>query len=317
MSPGQGERLAGPGAQQVVTYWLPVRPTDACEEPGEAGSSQARRKIEERVTLVVGCASVLAAGLGVDARRNRGYGRPVRPSVACTLLVSAVLGLSATGCGGSSGDQVVSTDTAIVSATEGSETTDGAQAAAGLGAPKIVRTMSIRTDQGYSSRVEVKVYGVRPAKKIPLLPFSGRNSILACTVDPAIDAVIPVSVQATNTTKGFASSVGVGINTREATRRIYSDLGTEVGGGPSCPLENGAAGPLVNVVWSNLPPGGSGTGDFFLVLPSYYSPAFPTGDVASAEHIPLSLYPGAGPGALSSGPAVVDVALGPAVSGGN
>jgi hypothetical protein len=151
-----------------------------------------------------------------------------------------------------------------------------------LGHPSNELTFAGSDDKGYKASVHVRFYGASPVTQLPTLP-SGRDTLAACQTDPQRDAVVPVVFTVTNETPSFAAPVEVQFHysggLSDSNLTLAGDARFADGSSSCDDMRDGAY--LYDSTWrSPLQSGESLSGEFFLVVRDYYSPALPGGDRA-------------------------------------
>jgi hypothetical protein len=110
----------------------------------------------------------------------------------------------------------------------------------------------------------------------------------ACSINPQTDAVVPGFLTVNNTTQNF-SAIG-GVELQWSSGAIG---GVEVGytGGAQCEGEDSGGGSnSFGIESTDAEPDGQGaSGDFFIVIPDYYSPANPHGNTSLLVGVDLDL----------------------------
>ena len=198
------------------------------------------------------------------------------PSLLAVVLVVALM----TGCGSKRASRETtsnSSPTTVVTARTATEaTTTRAAVPAAKPAPMLrVDAYNLASGVGgYKARLEYRFGAVEHASSLAPLPVSGRTALASCQVNPAADAVIPVSYTLTNTTPGFSTPATLTI--RELGG-VSASGDAVVGGGGVCGRVDI---PLLAVHWDQIGSGQSVSDDLFLVVPNYFSPAKPSGDPA-------------------------------------
>ena len=155
-----------------------------------------------------------------------------------------------------------------------SEATVTQPSATALGRPVNSQRFALRSDNGYKATVKIAVYHVVHADAIPSLPFTGRNTITSCEINSETDGVIPVGVTITNTTKSFSEALSLDVAyglQRSTSLNLKLDSDTSCGD----PLR----GQTITRFSLNSPltSGESGTLDFFILYPNYWTPSAPAG----------------------------------------
>jgi hypothetical protein len=141
---------------------------------------------------------------------------------------------------------------------------------------------------GYKARLEYIFGAVEHASSLAPLPVSGRAVLASCQVNPSADAVIPVSYTLTNTTPQFSTPATLTIN--DLTPGVASGDAV-VGGGAICGRVDI---PLLGVHWDMIGSGQSVSGDLFVIVPNYFSPAKPSGDPALLTQVCIGMQVGYG-----------------------
>lgn len=143
--------------------------------------------------------------------------------------------------------------------------------------PQTQTRYSVVSQNGFKATVTIDIYGIYHARPgLPPLPFSGRTSPDGCSVNPT-DAAVEVSYAVKNTTKGFAP---VRVNAMLNADQTAQDAYLSIDSGSSCWETSGQL-----MVSSGSPIGYGGVlrGDYFVIVPNYYSPARPRGNTLFAK----------------------------------
>lgn len=179
-----------------------------------------------------------------------------------------------------------------------------------LGRPVVSHTWSGTDSGGYRIQLSAKVYKLHPASSIPALPFSRRSRLVACSINPQTDAVIPVAIVLRNLTPRFSTSINLRFGPSGITllknigsdqqQDIDADLSFSTGGTCSNPEANASDYGLVS--WPRpVAPGASVKFDFFMVILKYFSPAHPHGYRALLSDLQLGIGVAVGPQGNESG----------------
>jgi hypothetical protein len=165
----------------------------------------------------------------------------------------------------------------------------GSGSDAKLGAPTVTRSATVKSADGKSADVLVKVYRPAQASKIPPLPYTGRMKT-SCRVTPATDVVIPISVKIVNRTPKLRpplefflaadfSELAKASPYRANVDLVEGDL-VPPGGLSICHVaDEDFLQRLFLIEWREAPKTGeAATYDFFLVGHDYYSQKYPMGN---------------------------------------
>lgn len=158
-------------------------------------------------------------------------------------------------------------------------------------------TIFVHNGEGYEGILEIERAPIEPGRP-------GRiNGSLAegttCEIDPQHDAVEPITLTTTNTTKRFSSSPGLALRAQTAHWE-RPGMHVEVGytSGPECVEMTGDAsqgsenGGIVGLSPSEpLQSNNSTSAQGFIVLDNYYSPAHPNGNPGKYANAVLVLEP--------------------------
>jgi hypothetical protein len=212
---------------------------------------------------------------------------------ACLIGLLALIALASAGCGDALPVKQVAQTGAQTSPTAVTTTST----------PPLpmnsVATLHLRSEDGYTAEVVLRRGDLQRAN-------GQQNGSLtvgtACQVNSQTDAVEPFSVTLTNTTPSYSASPSIAI-LADAPNSAPTGLLAEVGyeDAPQCvtftPEAAQAAGEggFVAISPSSaLEPHGSSTTTGFFVVPHYYSPAHPSGDMALVQSVILALEPQGG-----------------------
>jgi hypothetical protein len=222
------------------------------------------------------------------------------------LILIAILAHAASSASSSSLSDYTTTDSSALF----TQTTTASVTPAPLGESVFDGTVTGQTADGYSASADVVVYRPRHVDKLPALPLSGRSALASCAVDGTRDAAVPISVEVTNTTKGFATPIQFNMTadasaySGASTVSIEGDL--QLSDGTYCDgPQTRSDGDVYSVIW-NDPVAQDGTvrGDFFLIIHDFYSPNDPGGDLSLLDSVELVPTFGFGPsGSETTAPA--------------
>ena len=171
--------------------------------------------------------------------------------------------------------------TTVSARTATSPTTTTPAATSSLGTPVVHAALKLRSADGYSATIVIRVYQSSRGSTIPTLPFSRRTTLAACQVDPQADAVVPVSFVATNTTEGYSEPITVLFNapTDSPGRPLNIEVDTAYSDGTANCGNGQPYGTFMSMRWvTPVAPHQSVNGDFYVIVKDYYSPATPNGD---------------------------------------
>lgn len=212
------------------------------------------------------------------------------------LLVAASLGLAACGTASVPNASTSTTSTLKVSRQSGTTTTTTTTTVPKRrDAPLVTVTGAFRMklDGGYTAS---GVVSVGPPKHATPLKLGGAVVGEACTVDSQTDAAIPFQVRITNTTESFSLndvSSSVFITSRSDTSALSNDVSdgivnTEYSAGDQeeCETWDSDPGPM----WGySLSPNQYTSLSGFIIIPNYYSPAQPAGQVSEISGAYIAL----------------------------
>jgi hypothetical protein len=158
-------------------------------------------------------------------------------------------------------------------------------------------TYRLKSSGGYTATISLHAYRAARITNLPPLPYSHGRSVSGCQVmasgerrlNPRTDAAVPFAFSATYTTGGFPSPLSVGLSTQNSDGNHPGEA-TFVLNGRTCFQEvpyQSVPGFFTN---ASLHRGQRLHGDFFLIVPDYYSPATPAGDSRLLRQICLTAY---------------------------
>jgi len=196
------------------------------------------------------------------------------------VALLTIFGLLASGCGAAStrGNVATSTVRTVQSPPSTSATPPTPPSAPKLGSPVNQQTWQVKTGDGYSGTMAVRIYPLVHTDRLPQLPYSNRHAFVACHPDPQSAAAVPITFSVRYTTKGFRSDVLVGIGEDDSDGPpLEGDI--QLGDGTTACTKGLTVPPgLFQEQWTDVAPGSTLTGDFYVILDNYYSPAKPGGD---------------------------------------
>jgi hypothetical protein len=158
------------------------------------------------------------------------------------------------------------------------------------GASNVVVAWSTTSTNGYifDSHLELGLVEGGPAVNHPAIPdfVPGQT----CTYDPAVDAIVPVTLRITNASTSDATPFSAFTVTAEGTETVTVEIEGLFTPGAECMVPEAGSGEVRASVEYLSPrePGSTIANGYFIILKNYFSPAYPEGNSADLARIEVT-----------------------------